>query len=111
MKHGKTLNRGFKKIPVQMRLSIKRKFVAFHSYKLYGVGNACHFRISWTQVFKGCHSAWPSCLFQVTPSSLLPSFKQDLCMRWQRWSQTLGFQFSFRAASVEREIVFPKGSN
>lgn len=37
MKHTKTLNHGCKKIPIEMGLSIKRKFVGLHNCKVYGV--------------------------------------------------------------------------
>lgn len=37
MKHRKTVNHGCKKIPIQMGLSIKSKFVGLYNYKFYGV--------------------------------------------------------------------------
>lgn len=37
MKHRKTLNHGCKKIPIQMGLSIKSKFVGLRNCKVYGV--------------------------------------------------------------------------
>lgn len=97
MKHRKTLNHGCKKIPIQMGLSRKSKYVGLHNCKVCGVGNAGQLQNQLDPGVQRMPLGLAFLPFWPVLSSLLASCRQDLSTRWQRWSRIeyLGFQPSF----------------